>query len=179
MNFFGHLKTITGHRNKVMVHCFKCGIPFQGLTHDLSKYTPVEFFTGCKYYIGTRSPNEGERAEKGYSLSWMHHKGRNKHHFEYWTDVSSATKRYEPVKMPYRYLVEMVCDRIAASKTYKGKAYTDASALEYFLNGYGRYQMHPETAKELEELLTMLRDRGEEETFAHIRKELKTRRHEC
>ena len=100
MNFFGHLKTITGHRNKVMVHCFKCGIPFQGLTHDLSKYTPVEFFTGCKYYIGTRSPNEGERAEKGYSLSWMHHKGRNKHHFEYWTDVSQATKRYEPVKMP-------------------------------------------------------------------------------
>ena len=176
MNFFGHLKTITAHRHKVMAHCFKCGIPLQGLTHDLSKYAPVEFFAGCKYYIGTRSPNEGERAEKGYSLSWMHHKGRNKHHFEYWTDVSPQTKLYAPVKMPYRYLAEMVCDRVAASKIYKGKDYTDASALEYFLNGSGRRQMHPETARELEELLVMLRDKGEKETFTHIKKELKKRK---
>ena len=82
MHPFKHFRTITAHRHKVMVHCFKCGIPLQGLTHDLSKYHPCEFFVGGKYYTGTRSPNEGERAEKGYSSAWMHHKGRNKHPFE-------------------------------------------------------------------------------------------------
>lgn len=178
MHPFKHFRTITAHRHKVMAHCFKCGIPLQGLTHDLSKYHPCEFFVGCKHYTGTRSPNEGERAEKGYSSAWMHHKGRNKHHFEYWTDVSPVSKLYEPVKMPYRYLVEMVCDRIAASKVYKGKDYTDAAALEYFLKGSGRKQMHPETARELEELLTMLRDRGEKETFSHIKSQLRLRKNE-
>ena len=152
-----------------MKHCFRCGIGLQGLGHDLSKYSPTEFFTGCKYYSGTHSPNEGERAEKGYSAAWMHHKGRNRHHFEYWTDIVPETHRYGPIKMPYRYLVEMFCDRVAASKTYQGKRYTDGSALAYFLHGQGRTQMHPDTAKELERLLTMLQSHGEKETFAHIR----------
>ena len=178
INGIRHFATITKHRHKVIEHCAKAGIFWQGLRHDLSKYSPREFLMGAKYYIGTRSPNDGERADKGYSTAWMHHKGRNKHHFEYWTDYNPETRLMTPVKMPINYVKEMFCDRIAASKIYKGKNYTDASALEYFLNGYGRYQMHPETARELEELLVMLRDRGEKETFAHIRKELKTRRHE-
>ena len=85
-NFIGHFRTITRHRHKVIAHCRKAGIFWQGLRHDLSKYSPSEFLPGVKYYQGTRSPNEGERDVYGYSLAWMHHKGRNKHHFEYWTD---------------------------------------------------------------------------------------------
>ena len=173
MHIFGHFRTITHHRHLVVRHCFRCGIPWQGLRHDLSKYSPAEFFPGCKYYTGKRSPNEGERKDKGFSAAWMHHKGRNKHHFEYWNDVSPETHRYAPVKMPYRYLVEMFCDRIAASKTYGGKNYTDEYALNYFLGGHGRSQMHPDTAAELERMLTMLRDRGEKETFAFVRKKVK------
>ena len=61
MNFWGHLKTITKHRNKVIYHCFKVGLFFQGLKHDLSKYSFTEFSKGIKYYQGTRSPNEKER----------------------------------------------------------------------------------------------------------------------
>jgi len=60
----------------------------QGLLHDLSKYSPVEFLVGCKYYQGTRSPNNAEREDIGVSTSWLHHKGRNKHHFEHWVDYS-------------------------------------------------------------------------------------------
>lgn len=176
MNIFGHLKTVTHHRHLVMRHCFKCGIPFQGLTHDLSKFSPAEFIAGCKYYTGKRSPNEGERKVKGYSEAWMHHKGRNKHHFEYWNDVSPETHRYAPVKMPYKYLAEMVCDRIAASKTYKSRDYTADCALNYFLSGNGRTQMHPDTARELEKLLRMLKDEGETATFSHIHKQLKEKK---
>ena len=106
--FWGHLKTITHHRHLVMRGCFRMGLIWQGLTHDLSKYSPTEFFAGVRYYQGNRSPNTAEREANGYSLAWMHHKGRNRHHFEYWTDLSPETRTYEPVDMPVKYLCEMV-----------------------------------------------------------------------
>ena len=170
---WGHLKTITRHRFLVMVGCFRVGLIRQGLTHDLSKYSPTEFWEGARYYQGTRSPNAAEREDKGYSEAWMHHKGRNRHHYEYWTDMNRQTKCYESVPMPKRYLAEMVMDRIAACKTYEGKAYTKASALNYFLKSRERELMHPKTREELEVLLRMLSDRGEGETFRYIREMLK------
>ena len=165
----GHFKTITHHRHQVIRNCFYAGILFQGLFHDLSKYSPSEFIVGVKHYQGDRSPNEGEREDYGYSLAWMHHKGRNKHHFEYWTDYDRVTKKLTPVKMPMRYVKEMFCDRMAASKTYLGDKYTDSSPLEYFKNGNAASRMHPETARLLEKLLTMLKYKGEKRTFAYIR----------
>ena len=165
-----HFVTITRHRNKVISHCFKAGIGFQGLFHDLSKYSPTEFIPGAKYYLGTRSPNEKERELFGYSLAWMHHKGRNKHHFEYWVDVNMQRKQYEPVEMPMQYVTEMFCDRIAASKIYQGDKYTDESALNYFIRGNARAKMHQNTADLLEGWLRMLAEKGEKETFAHVKK---------
>lgn len=165
-----HFKTITKHRHKVITHCYKAGIGFQGLFHDLSKYSPSEFIVGAKYYIGTRSPNEGEREAIGYSTAWMHHKGRNKHHYEYWTDYNPKSKMIEPVKMPLNYVIEMFCDRVAASKIYMKEDYTDASPLEYFLNAKTRLIIHPETSALLERLLRMLAEEGEDKTFAYIRK---------
>lgn len=169
-NFFGHLKTITKHRHAVIRHCAKSGILWQGLFHDMSKYSPTEFKQGIKYYTGTKSPNEGERAEYGYSLAWMHHKGRNRHHFEYWNDLDVRTKTYEPVKMPIRYVKEMFCDRIAASKIYQGKEYSSAQPLEYFRRGNARKKMHADTADLLEEWLVLLAEKGERETFAHLKR---------
>ena len=164
-----HFVTITKHRNKVISHCFRVGIGWQGLFHDLSKYSPTEFIPGAKYYLGTRSPNEKERELFGYSLAWMHHKGRNKHHFEYWVDLNMEEKRYMPVPMPLRYVTEMFCDRIAASKIYQGDKYTDRSALEYYTRGNARAKMHPETADLIESMLTMLAEKGEDETFAYVK----------
>lgn len=168
-----HFRTITRHRHQVIAHCFKAGIGWQGLFHDLSKYSPIEFGKGAHYYQGKRSPNEAEREDVGYSLAWMHHKGRNRHHFEYWNDVNPKTKRYEPVEMPLNYLIEMLCDRVAACKIYKGKDYTDASALEYYLRGNAKNAMHPQTATELERLLRLLADRGETAVFTETKRMLK------
>ena len=169
MKAWQHLKTINHHKWLVLCGCFRVGLYRQGLAHDLSKYTPTEFLVGAKYYQGNRSPNGAEREDKGYSQAWMHHKGRNRHHYEYWTDMNRETKRYESVPMPRKYLVEMVMDRIAACKTYQGKAYTDGSALEYYLKSVERNLMHPQTQQELAFILTMLRDRGEKETFRYLK----------
>ena len=169
MGAWQHFKTVHHHRALVRKGCFRVGLYWQGLTHDLSKYSPTEFLRGAHYYQGTRSPNAAEREEKGYSEAWMHHKGRNRHHYEYWTDMSPKTHRYEPVDMPRRYLVEMVMDRRAACMTYQGKNYRPGAELEYLEKSRERLLMHPQTLRRLEYLLTMLRDRGEDETFRYIK----------
>ncbi len=170
MKFLKHFKTITHHRHEVIKNCFKVGIGFQGLFHDLSKYSYTEFRIGAKYYMGIKSPNDKERSLFGYSSAWMHHKGRNKHHFEYWNDYNPQTHEIDPVKMPLRYMKEMLCDRIAASKTYLGKDYYDGQPLEYYNRSRAKKYMHPDNAKMLEEWLIMLAERGEKETFQYIKK---------
>ncbi len=168
---WGHFKTITWHRWLVLQHCFQVGMIWRGLVHDLSKYSWTEFRVGVAYYQdGVRSPNAAEREAEGYSTAWIHHKGRNKHHFEYWTDLNLKTRVYEPVPMPTKYLVEMVMDRIAACKVYKGGDYHDGSALEYLNKARETASLHPDTLKKLRFLLTMLQDRGEKETFRFIRR---------
>lgn len=173
-NAWKHFRTITRHRHAVIKHCRKAGIFWQGLGHDLSKYSPTEFLAGVRNFQGTRSPNEQEREQYGYSSAWMHHKGRNRHHFEYWTDYKPSTRRMEPVKMPLKYVVEMFCDRVAAGKIYKGKNYTDQSSLDYFMGGKPTRVIHPETSDFLEMLLRMLVEKGEDETFRFIREYCKT-----
>ncbi len=173
-NFWGHFYTINLHKIRVMKNCFRVGLYKQGLLHDLSKYSPQEFFAGVRYYQGNRSPNAAEREEKGYSGAWLHHKGRNKHHDEYWIDFSNDyTKGLVGLKMPLKYVIEMVIDRLAASKTYKGKDYTDASPWEYYMLTKPYAVIAPETGKLLEELLLMLKEEGEEKMFAYMRELLK------
>lgn len=173
-----HFRTITRHRHKVMAHCIKAGIFWQGIRHDLSKYSFTEFIPGAKYYAGDHSPNEEERKKNGYSKAWLHHKGRNQHHFEYWQDaVPKEHKPLAPVEMPFKYVVEMFCDRVAASKIYKGAAYTDASAWEYYAPNRQALPMHPNTKALLEGWLLMLAEQGEEKTFRYIKSEVKKRKH--
>ena len=174
MKTWQHLKTITKHRWLVLKGCFRVGLYAQGLTHDLSKYSPTEFRMGAKYYQGTRSPNAAEREDKGYSEAWMHHKGRNRHHYEYWTDLSYQTKRYEAIPMPRKYFVEMIMDRRAACIVYQGENYRDDSALVYFEKSREKSLMHPETSRQLRYVLTMLAEKGEKETFRYLKQEVLT-----
>lgn len=169
-NTKGHLHTINSHKLMVMKHCFKVGLYKQGLLHDLSKYLPTEFIPGVIYYQGFRSPNNAQREAEGCSTAWLHHKGRNKHHYEYWIDYpSDKTKGLEGMKMPIEYVVEMFCDRVAASKIYHKDSYTDSTALEYYKRGHHRYVIHPESDALLRKLLIMLAKKGENYTFHYIR----------
>lgn len=174
-NAWHHLLTITEHKWIVMKYCFRVGLYRQGLLHDLSKYMPAEFLTGVRYYQGTRSPNAAEREAKGYSEAWLHHKGRNRHHFEYWIDFSKTAGGLAGCKMPLKYVVEMVADRIAASRVYRGQDYTDAAAWEYFQREkpYLEGTMHAQTRQLLETVLLMLKDEGEAVTMAYLRQLLK------
>ena len=176
MKIYQHFCTITRHRRLVREYCFKVGLYYQGLTHDLSKYSPSEFLPGAKYYQGNRSPNNAQREAEGYSGAWLHHKGRNRHHYEYWIDYSlhsvDAPFGMCPCPMPTKYIVEMLMDRIAACKVYNGETYTDSAALEYYNKGKEPAPLHAKTKAMLELLLNMLAIKGEEYTFRFIKTKL-------
>ncbi len=174
MHPWKHFKTITHHKILVMKNCFRVGLYKQGLLHDLSKYSPAEFLVGARYYQGDRSPNNAEREAIGYSSAWLHHKGRNKHHYEYWIDYSTreVPGGMAPVAMPDKYIVEMLMDRIAACQVYEGEHFTWESPLEYYRKGKNPAPLHPYTKEMLELLLHMLAEKGREETFLYIQKEI-------
>lgn len=149
--FFGHLKTVWTHRHWVKYFCRLAGIPGRGWKHDLSKYSPIEFWESVRYWDGKVSPIVRCKEENGFSFAWMHHKGRNSHHYEYWMD------RFDyggmPIPMPKDDFVEQVCDFIAAGITYNGKWYTDfkyANELEWWKKKKEHCSMHPINQKMLD-----------------------------
>lgn len=150
-NIFKHFYLITKHRWIVFKLCCKVGEPFRGVLHDLSKYSPTEFLEGVKYYVGTHSPITEAKNKNGYSLAWLHHKGRNKHHAEYWVDENAPDKT--PV-IPYKYAVEMVCDKLAAGMVYMGKNFTKEYELEYWIKEKEKTKINEKTAKFITEVLT-------------------------
>lgn len=140
-NIFKHLWLVIKHRHRVFINCCKCGLVWRGLVHDLSKFSPTEFFESVKYYQGNRSPIGVCRRTTGVSHAWLHHKGRNKHHIEYWLDPDCEVT---PM-MPYKYAVECVCDKIAATRTYNGKDYTPDKALAHWEKYGCRVNGNPKT----------------------------------
>lgn len=173
MHIIKHFITITKHRHKVMRYCFRAGLYKQGLLHDLSKYGFLEFFNGARFYSGTYSPHYNERAKKGYSEAWMHHKGRNKHHAEYWIDSDPVDKLYKPVIMPNRYLAESICDRIAASEIYNKKNFKPQMVLDYFLKELPILPMHEVTKKKMEEILRLYVEHGKKYIFKYLKKNMR------
>lgn len=131
-NFFKHLKTVIIHRFWVCYYCFKARLYWQGLMHDLSKFSPTEFLESVKYYQGTSSPIDACKKEKGYSLAWQHHKGINKHHYEYWQDNFDSGTTH--LIMPFKYNLEMICDYLGAGRAYSGKNFTYQGELDWWNN---------------------------------------------
>ncbi len=138
--FFKHLHLVNKHRYKVFCLCCKAGEIWRGLAHDLSKYSPEEFFEGVKYYEGTYSPIKNCKIENGYSKAWLHHIGRNKHHYEYWYDYAAPVEA--PI-MPYKYFVELICDSLAAGMIYQGKKWSEGYQLSYWLKAREKARIHP------------------------------------
>ena len=161
--YIKHFITITKHIHYVRKFCFRCGYYKRGLLHDLSKYSPVEFFSSARYFQGTSSPIDAEKRAKGYSLAWQHHKGHNPHHWEYWID-NIGTYQNTPIKIPYEYVIEMVCDWLGAGIVYsKNKVDFNmpySEPLEYYKTHLDERIFHEETKKLIETCLNLIRVNG-------------------
>lgn len=154
-----HFKTITKHRHIVMRECWACGLYKRGLLHDLSKYSLSEFVSSAQYFQGDRSPIDAEKECCGYSLAWLHHKGRNPHHWEYWIDFDIYGYTIAN-KIPWEYVIEMICDWIGAGKVYSAEAWTQSEPLSYFRKVQSGRHFHPDTEKLIVTLLELISEKG-------------------
>lgn len=156
-NIFKHTALVARHRYCVFVYCCRAGIPWRGFVHDLSKFSPEEFFESVRWYQGNRSPIGVCRRQCGMSYAWLHHKGRNKHHLEYWLDGDCT----EQPLMPYKYAVECICDKLAATRVYNGKNYNPEKLLNHWYKYGNRVGANPKTMKFLEAVFVEIAERGE------------------
>ena len=156
-NLILHLHTVNKHRWLVFKLCCKAGIPFRGLVHDLSKFSPAELFESAKYFKGDKSPISYCKKDKGYSNAWLHHKANNKHHAQYWYDELAPQKA---ALIPYKYTIEMICDTLAAGMTYQKDKWTKDYQLNYYLNKEHRDILNPIIDEILVDVYTKVSEEG-------------------
>lgn len=168
-NAWLHFKKICTHKYWVAYYCFKAGIPWRGIKHDLSKFHPIEFWESVKYYQGDSSPIDACKKAEGVSKAWLHHKGRNAHHYEYWQD--NFDKGGMPLQMPFKDALEMVCDYLGAGRAYSGKKFTYRGELEWWKNKVSNpLAMHPQTKLFITLILTQLAEKKHVELYKGLAK---------
>lgn len=157
MKAWNHFKTICKHKYYVGKYCFIAGIPIRGILHDMSKFSPTEFIESVKYYQGNRSPIDACKEVNGYSKAWLHHKGRNKHHYEYYQD--NFDNGGQPLKMPFKDARELVCDYLGAGQAYMGKHFSFSGEYDWWLNKISKpIAMHPHTKTFVDHVLFQLKE---------------------
>lgn len=156
MAFVKHLKKVLLHKFWVGYFCFKFGLYKQGILHDMSKFSPTEFWESVKYYDGTRSPIDKCKEINGYSMAWFHHRGRNKHHWEYWVD--NFEKGMTPTEIPRKYVLEMFCDWLGAGIAYSGGLdnFSIGNELEWWYNKRKVAVLHKNTLAQLDRMFENL-----------------------
>ena len=154
--YFEHLKVISKHKYYVMRACFKTGFYKRGLLHDNSKFGIEEFVSSARYFQGHRSPIDAEKEDIGYSKAWQSHKGRNKHHWQYWVDWERG--QLYAIEMPIEYVVEMVCDWVGAGKAYNKEKWTINEVRNWYEKEKDVMILHEKTRKFIEfSLFTIIR----------------------
>ena len=156
-NIVKHTKLVLKHKWLVFKFCTKIGMPLRGLKHDISKFSPVEFWESIRYYHGEKSPILICKNENGYSKAWLHHKGRNKHHSEYWYDMIAPDPK--PI-IPYKYVAEMICDKLSASIIYNGKNWTNNSEIEYWTRAKKLEPINEKVSDMLTEVFEQVAENG-------------------
>lgn len=167
-NAIKHFKKICIHKYWVFHYCRMAGITWQGIKHDMSKFSPIEFWESVKYYQGDRSPIDACKEENGWSVAWLHHKGRNPHHYEYWQD--NFDKGGEAICPPMKYMKEMFCDFMAAGRAYHGKNFTISNEIKWWENKKKTAAMHPDNIEFIDVCLAIVSYYGEKRGFSIIKR---------
>ena len=158
--YFKHFKMIMTHKTYVFKNCYRAGIPMRGLLHDLSKLSPTEYFESCKYYTGVSSPINEAKKDKGMSMAWFHHRGRNKHHWEYWVD--DLSNGGHGTLMPYEFALEMICDWIGAGQAYEKDTWTFARPYDWFCTQRKeKGKIHPDIVKFVDRIFWTMKETGD------------------
>lgn len=155
------------HKYYVFIECCKLGIPFRGIIHDMSKFRPSEYKYYALYFFNKKLPEwdyakrvfpsfpykyTKEGVKEGFDIAWLHHHRRNKHHWQYWLEVSVDNNdiiNVVPIEMPLKVAKEMLADWRGAGRSITGKDDT----FDYYMKNRNKIILHDNTRKWIEEQL--------------------------
>jgi len=121
-----YLSYVLRHKWFVMIECWRHGLIWRGLVHDLSKFRPSEWFPYARYFYAKDGSPEQRRDSTGYykphdtgnaafDFAWLLHQKRNRHHWQWWI-LPTDEEGGKVLEMSTVYRTEMVCDWIGAGR---------------------------------------------------------------
>lgn len=160
MKYLKYINYVLRHKWYVGVECFKKGLFWRGLVHDLSKFRPSELFPYTNFFFGKHDGMFGKNSprdktgyykpvdtgDSAFDNAWFCHQKRNKHHWQYWTIPDEA--KVKPLEIPEKYVDEMMCDWIGAAKAQKA-----GSIVKWWLANKDKMVYHPDTINYIERKL--------------------------
>lgn len=161
--YLKYLKYVVRHKYYVSVECFKHGLYWRGLKHDLSKFLPSEFIPYAKFFYGSKTPRRDktgyykptDTGDADFDFAWLKHQKRNDHHWQWWI-LPEDNGGVKILPMPYEALTEMICDWVGAGQAQGNKSpandiYKETRAW-YNVNKV-KMQLHRDTRVEIERRL--------------------------
>lgn len=123
---YQYAKYVLKHKLFVMLECFKRKMYWQGITHDLSKFLPSEWFPYARHFYnadgtkktvrdGTGYYKPTDTGDKAFDMAWFLHQKRNRHHWQWWV-LPEDGGGVKVLPMGFKYAKEMWCDWISAGR---------------------------------------------------------------
>ncbi|HEA19659.1 MAG TPA: hypothetical protein ENH87_01925 [Pricia antarctica] len=156
--YWKKFKYILQHKWFVFLECLKTGQIIHGIFHDCSKFLPSEFIPYAKKFFGNISEDDqtfeaiqkfgcheaapfGFYIEEQFSIAWLLHQHRNKHHCDYWVDSDNKI-----IPMPIKYVNQMIVDWRAM-----GRKFGD-TAEDFYSNNAHKMKLHPITIERIKHI---------------------------
>lgn len=156
--YIQHLYTIGIHKWYVFKVCKDLNILWRGITHDMSKFSYQEFIPSARYFHKGVSPLKVMKIKDGYCLAWNHHKGVNRHHWEWWLDCTEGN--LYSICPEWKDILEMFADWVGAGIAYNSGKFYQEEPLNYLLLRKDLNFMHPLLLNCSLAFLSAMADRG-------------------
>jgi len=157
MKYLKYLSYLLRHKYYVTIECFKIGLYWQGIVHDLSKLRPSEFFPYVNFfYSNEKEENDSRQNRYGkpdiedikFDTAWLKHIHRNPHHWQHWI-LQKDDGENKCLPMPNKYKKEMIADWRGAGKA-QGHG---NNIIEWYTENRLKMIFHPTTRMLIEEEL--------------------------
>lgn len=159
--YWVYLKYLMRHKYYVSVECFKHGLFWRGLTHDLSKFGLTEFSAYANYFYNPdgskRIGSKHSDISTPFNLAWLHHQNKNDHHWQWWI-LQADDGLCQCMPMSKNATMEMLCDWIGAGKA---QGFSD-NLIPWYLKNAKRIEMHRETRIAVHKFLIVASDNNVE-----------------
>ena len=185
MKYLKYLNYLIRHKWFVLIECYKVGIIWRGIIHDLSKLRPSEFFFYADHFYGTQKEKscyscfhkiwnsqcefngsgigDGEQASQCKDYKVIDEQfdyawllhQKRNKHHWQWWVLTEDYGIVKVLDMPLKYRLEMLADWRGAGRAQGNKM----STKEWYEANKDNMKLHPDTRMWVEDMLIIVATR--------------------